>query len=180
MKSRINLVTLAGALLCLGSMLLSYIKISAIVISFPVSWVNVAGYANHLLYAVPVIGALLLLSGILDSRGFRLAAMGLGVIFCIYYICAYRNVLNGDLVTYLAEANLLTSAIGLDISDVQQAIVYLKPLIRLGTGAYVMFVGVFLSIVGLFVGNLPAKRASTQRRDAYSGQNNERQGGGYY
>ena len=35
---------------------------------------------------------------------------------------------------------MLTSAIGLDISDVQQAIVYLKPLIRLGTGAYVMFV----------------------------------------
>lgn len=104
----------------------------------------------------------------------------MGVIFCIYYICAYRNVLNGDLVTYLAEVNLLTSAIGLDISDVQQAIVYLEPLIRLGTGAYVMFAGVFLSIVGLFVGNLPAKRSSTQRGDAYSGQNNERQGGGYY
>ena len=190
MKIKLNVVTLVGAIMCLASMLFSYVSIDLFVVSFGIKWANAAQYTNYVLYAIPVIGVLLLLSSVVEIRPLLwvsvVAAIGVGV----YYLITYRNILNGDMVMWLHSTNALLSQY-VDVGDLQYAVEYLKPFLKLGTGAWIYLISCLVSVVGVFI---DAAMPSSSKKNtaannyanpynstgAYDNNNNNNNGGGNY
>lgn len=179
MKNKPNVVALVGALLCLASLLFPYVSIELFIVAFGIKWVNAAQYTNYVLYVIPVIGVLLLLGGLCRIRpllwGSVIAAVGIGV----YYIFTYRNVLNGDMLLWMHSTNVLLGEY-VDINDLQQAIEYLKPFLRLGSGAWIYLIGCLVSLVGVFVdAAAPDTSKKSVNRNPYDSAS-ENGGGSYY
>ena len=150
MKIKLNVVTFVGAILCLASMLFSYVSIDLILISFGIKWVHAAQYTNYVLYAIPVIGVMLLLSSIVEIKPLLWISTAAAIGVAVYYLITYRNILNGDLVLWLHSTNALISEY-VDVGDLQAAVAYLKPFLRLGTGAWIYLISCLVSLVGVFV-----------------------------
>lgn len=155
MKTKLNPIILAGGVLCLVSMLLSYLSIRILgVVSLPIRWAICARYLNHVLYAVPVVGTLILVSGLVDSKPFQLVATAAGLVVVIWYFIVYRNPLNGDAINYILGANVLISNfVGTDVNlnDIQAVAMILDPFMHIGLGFILFIAGTCLSGVGAFL-----------------------------
>lgn len=175
MKIKLNVVTFVGAILCLASMLFSYVSLDLILISFGIKWVHAAQYTNYVLYAIPVIGVMLLLSSIVEIKPLLWISTAAAVGVAVYYLATYRNILNGDLVLWLHSTNALLSEY-VDVGDLQAAVAYLKPFLRLGTGAWIYLISCLVSLVGIFVDaampGTTAKKKSSSSNNSGNSYNN--------
>jgi len=183
-KVKLNIVILIGAVLCLASMLFSYLSIDLFIVSFGIKWDKAAQYTNYVLYAVPVIGILLLMSGVVDIKPLAIFSTVAAIIVGIYYVATFRNVLNGDLVMWLNSANaLIQDSIGeyVNANDLQKAIEYLKPFTKMGTGAWIYLLSCLVSLVGVFVSFLDVSGSgSKSRKNKQKSENNVTNSGNYY
>lgn len=155
MKTKLSPVILVGGVLCLVSMLLPYLSIRVLGLAgFPVSWASCARYLNNILYAVPVVGVLVLVSGMVDSKGFQALTTVLGLVVVVWYLVVYRKPLNGDALRYLIGANAMLSSFlntGVDASSLQAAATMLEPFMHVGLGFIVFVVGVVLNGIGIIL-----------------------------
>ena len=119
-----NILVIAGGVLCLVSMLLGYVEFNAIVIKVPISWSNVARFVNNLLYAVPVVGLLMLLAGVVGNQAFQSVSAVAAVILCVWYLFVHRDILQGDAIRMLMGANTMLSQLiegqGLTMEDISR------------------------------------------------------------
>ena len=180
MKIKLNVVTFVGAILCLASMLFSYVSLDLILISFGIKWVHAAQYTNYVLYAIPVIGVMLMLSSIVEIKPLLWISTAAAIGIAVYYLITYRNILNGDLVLWLNSTNAIlrdTVSQYVEVGDLQAAVAYLKPFLRLGTGAWIYLISCLVSLVGVFVdaampGTTAKKKSSSAANNSENGYNN--------
>ena len=144
MKTKLNPVVLAGGVLCLVSMIFSYLSIRILgLVGFPVLWATCARFLNNVLYGVPVVGVLMLISGLIDNRAIQLGVTFLGLVVIVWYLVTFRNPLNGEAIGYITTANALISNFvdtGISAGDFQTAATALSPFMHVGTG-FLMFIG---------------------------------------
>ena len=161
-----NILVIAGGVLCLVSMLLGYVEFNAIVIKVPISWGNVARFVNNLLYAVPVVGLLMLLAGVVGNQAFQSVSAVAAVILCVWYLFVHRDILQGDAIRMLMGANTMLSQLiegqGLTMEDISKGAQVLSFFLRLSWGYILLAVGTALNVVGIFFN--PAAGGSSVKR----------------
>lgn len=152
MKTKLNPVVLVGGVLCLVSMIFSYLSIRILgLVGFPIGWATCARYLNNVLYGVPIVGVLMLVSGLIDSRPIQLVVTVLGLVVIVWYLVTYRNPLNGEAIGYIVTANSLISNFvntGINAGDFQTAATALAPFMHVGLGFLLFVGGTVLSGIG--------------------------------
>lgn len=172
MKTKLNPIILVGGVLCLVSMLFSYLSIRILgIVSFPVQWSICARYLNHVLYMVPVAGVLILVGGLIDSKPYQAFATLVGLVVVVWYFAVYRNPLNGDAVSYILGASVLVSNYvgkSVNASDIQGVATLLAPFMHVGIGFILFIIGTCLSGLGIIL-DFGIATGGSGRRSSSSG-----------
>lgn len=172
-----NVCALVGGLLCLVSVLMSYVTFKQFGIKlYSIRWMTAAKYLNHNLYFIPVIGVLMIVSGFVRGKVLQAVAALAGVVMAVYYAVVFGNMLGVKSVEKLLVEgpqilNLLAGTLGMDLQVGEISTDTLAEIVRLvksaqhiGQGYWFFCAGTLVSIVGLLLPaqQQPAAKKSTE------------------
>lgn len=171
-----NVCALVGGLLCLVSVLMSYVTFKQFGIKiYSIRWMTAAKYLNHNLYFVPAIGVLMIVAGFV--RGKVLSAISVlgGAAMAIYYAVVFGNMLGVNSVEKLLIEgpqilNLLAGTLGMDLQVGEISTETLTEIVRLvksaqhiGQGYWFFCAGTLVSLAGLL---LPTNEKAAPKKSA--------------
>lgn len=159
-----NVCAMVGGILCLASMLMSYLSFKQLGITlFSIKWSTAAQYLNHNLYFIPVIGVLMLVSGFFKKKTVALIAALAAVGMVVYYPIVASNLVGMDSMERLLTEGpqmlkLLSNSLNLNLETSEistetalEILDFVKSAQQIGKGYGYFCTGTLLSVIGLFV-----------------------------